>query len=127
MGGSSPNVFHTTPPQPDLKARTTLYSLSVGGAEASQNGLGERMPAKVVARSAMSPLLGVGQHAVDRLGGDLAVLHRLYGQIRSGDAVAPGKDARQRRLPLGIDNDAPALQRRCVLDRRHDEMLAHRF
>src|SRR5215470_2907796 len=53
MGGSSPSVFHTTPPQPALKARTTLYSLSVGGAEASQNGFGDLMPTKLVLRSAM--------------------------------------------------------------------------
>ena len=50
---SSPSVFHTTPPQPALKARTTLYSLSVGGAEASQNGFGDLMPTKLVRRSAM--------------------------------------------------------------------------
>src|SRR6185369_3183778 len=53
MGGSSPRVFHTTPPQPALKARTTLYSLSVGGAEASQNGFGDLMPTKSVLRSAI--------------------------------------------------------------------------
>src|SRR6202522_480670 len=54
MGGSSPRVFHTTPPHPALKARMTLYALSVGGAEASQNGFGDRMPAKVVRRCAMA-------------------------------------------------------------------------
>src|SRR5262245_7117811 len=65
MGGpASPSVFHTTPPQPALKARTTLYSLSVGGAEASQNGFGDLMPTKLVRRSAMSvPLLNLwGAH-----------------------------------------------------------------
>src|SRR5665213_3107600 len=58
MGGpSSPKVFHTTPPRPALKARTTLYSLSVGGAEASQNGFGDLIPANSERRSAMgSPL-----------------------------------------------------------------------
>ena len=53
MGGSSPSVFHTTPPQPALKARTTLYSLSVGGAEASQNGFGDLMPTNSDLRSAI--------------------------------------------------------------------------
>src|SRR5258708_2573790 len=57
MGGSSPSVFHTTPPQPALKARTTLYSLSVGGAEASQNGFGDLMPTKLVRRSATNASL----------------------------------------------------------------------
>src|SRR3546814_17622712 len=56
MGGSSPRVFHTTPPQPALKARTTLYSLSVGGAEASQKGLGAFTPAISQRRSAMTVL-----------------------------------------------------------------------
>ena len=40
-GPSCPRVFQTTPPQPASKARRTLYSLSVGGAEANQNGLGD--------------------------------------------------------------------------------------
>ena len=53
MCGSSPSVFQTTPPQPASKARRTLYSLSVGGAEASQNGFGERMPTKSQRRSAI--------------------------------------------------------------------------
>src|ERR1700730_17998850 len=56
MGGSSPSVFHTAPPQPALKARTTLYSLSAGGAEASQNGFGDAMPAKLHLRSAIELL-----------------------------------------------------------------------
>src|SRR3546814_15871833 len=56
IGGSSPRVFHTTPPQPALKARTTLYSLSVGGAEASQKGLGDFTPAISQRRSAMTVL-----------------------------------------------------------------------
>ncbi len=50
--GPRPASSTRPPPQPALKARTTLYSLSVGGAEASQNGFGERMPTKVVRRSA---------------------------------------------------------------------------
>ncbi len=54
MCGSSPSVFHTTPPQPASNARRTLYSLSVGGAEASQNGLGERIPTKSLRRSAIA-------------------------------------------------------------------------
>src|ERR1700690_1551545 len=98
MGGSSPSVFQTTPPQPASKARATLYSLSVGGAEASQNGFGLGMPAKVVRRAAMVRRWGVGadasrggaanagegragaehaERAVDRMRGDPAVLDRL--------------------------------------------------
>jgi hypothetical protein len=58
MGGpASPKVFQTTPPHPASKARRTLYSLSVGGAEASQNGFGDLMPMKSVDRLAMASLL----------------------------------------------------------------------
>src|ERR1022692_3315116 len=49
----SPMVFHTAPPQPASKARMTCSPVLVGGPEASQKGLGQRMPAKLVARSAM--------------------------------------------------------------------------
>src|SRR5215470_9338405 len=114
MGGSSPSVFHTTPPQPALKARTTLYSLSVGGAEASQNGFGDLMPARLERRSAMiSVLLGsrrlsAPQVAVDRVRGDLAVLHTAHRKIEAGHAIAAGIDAGQRGLPVLVHGDAPA-------------------
>src|SRR5688572_25066430 len=48
-----PNVFQTTPPQPASKARSTLYFLSVGGALANQNGLGDLMPRKFALMSAI--------------------------------------------------------------------------
>jgi hypothetical protein len=41
-----PNVFQTTPPQPASNARNTFIFLSVGGALASQKGLGDLMPRK---------------------------------------------------------------------------------
>ena len=46
-------VFQTAPPQPYSKARWICAPLLVGGAYASQKGLGERMPAKSMLRSAM--------------------------------------------------------------------------
>src|SRR5690242_19667949 len=49
----SPMVFQTAPPQPASKARLTWSPQLVGGPEASQKGLGQRMPAKLVVRSAM--------------------------------------------------------------------------
>ena len=52
-GPSEPRVFHTTPPQPASKALRTLYSLSVGGAEASQNGFGDEIPQKFEVKSAI--------------------------------------------------------------------------
>src|SRR5271170_2027651 len=58
----SPMVFHTAPPQPASNARMTCSPQLVGGAEASQNGFGQRMPpAKVVERS------GVGVSGMDSL------------------------------------------------------------
>src|ERR1700750_1706142 len=43
----SPMVFHTAPPQPASKARMICSPQLVGGADASQNGLGASMdPAK---------------------------------------------------------------------------------
>ena len=53
MGGSIPRVFQTTPPQPARKARSTLYNLSVGGAEANQNGFGDLIPPTLQLKSAM--------------------------------------------------------------------------
>src|SRR5580698_6035352 len=49
----SPMVFQTAPPQPLSKARMICSPQLVGGPEANQNGLGLRMPAKLVVRSAM--------------------------------------------------------------------------
>ena len=48
-----PRVFQTTPPQPARNARSTLYNLSVGGAEASQNGFGDFIPPTLQLKSAM--------------------------------------------------------------------------
>src|SRR5689334_9543005 len=98
MGGSSPTVFHTAPPQPASKARTTLYALSVGGAEASQNGLGLLMPTKLLVRSAMLGLLfalrrsrrirhgcDASQPFVDGDRRTLSVLDRLHRQVASAE------------------------------------------
>src|SRR4051794_40866068 len=48
----SPIVFHTAPPHPASNARITWSPQLAGGPEASQNGLGHLMPAKLVVRSA---------------------------------------------------------------------------
>ena len=49
----APMVFHTAPPQPLSNARMICSPQFVGGPEASQKGLGLRMPAKLVVRSGM--------------------------------------------------------------------------
>src|SRR5688572_30265639 len=106
MGGSSPSVFHTAPPQPASKARLTLYALSVGGAEASQKGLGDLMPRKVVVRSAMSLLPG-REVVIDGMRGELAVLHRGDGEIfTAGYTVAAGPDSGKRSATFLVHADA---------------------
>src|SRR4051812_24139794 len=51
-------VFHTTPPQPASNARCAWYPVLAGGPEATQNGLGDLMPARLVERSAMTERIG---------------------------------------------------------------------
>src|SRR5690348_10640629 len=65
-----PKVFHTAPPQPASKARITWPPELAGGAEASQNGFGERMPATLQDRSATGASTEV---AIDGEGGALAL------------------------------------------------------
>src|SRR6056297_597547 len=114
MGGpSSPRVFQTTPPQPASKARRTLYSLSVGGAEASQNGFGLLMPTKSVVRSAISapPGSGARQRGVNIFCGIAAFGDGRHGQVVSADgAIAPGPDTGDRGTPWTCDRDFAALQ-----------------
>src|SRR5947208_16445887 len=105
MGGpASPSVFHTTPPQPARKARSTLVLRSVGGAEASQNGLGDLTPTKLVRRSTIyfpSP-----QRRDDRARRALAVLDRAHGQIEpAGDAIAARPDFGETGAALRVDGD----------------------
>jgi hypothetical protein len=49
----SPKVFQTAPPQPASNARSTIEPIFVGGADASQNGFGDLMPAKFEVKSAI--------------------------------------------------------------------------
>src|SRR5208283_3843526 len=83
----SPRVFHTAPPHPLSKARITCSPLLVGGPEASQKGLGERMPAKLVLRSAIASSFELARHGQ---GGALAVGHRVHHFSSAVDAIAPG-------------------------------------
>jgi hypothetical protein len=52
----TPSVFQTAPPQPVSNAFIIWYPELVGGAEASQNGLGDFIPAKFVKRLAIAIL-----------------------------------------------------------------------
>src|SRR5215212_3668842 len=91
----SPRVFQTAPPQPASNARSTIEPMFVGGAEASQKGLGDLMPAKSTLRSAIAKLLlvrGLRPHSSVSLN-----VLRLF---RQGDARARELDAlaRERRV-----------------------------
>src|ERR1035441_8900214 len=77
----SPMVFHTAPPHPASKARMICSPELVGGPEASQKGLGQRMPAKLLARSAMV-------HHPE--GSTLAIGHGVDHFAAAVDAIAAG-------------------------------------
>src|SRR5712671_2579848 len=93
----SPKVFQTAPPQPASKARMICSPQLVGGPEASQKGLGQRMPAKFVVRSAMILIQGL---RVDRPGGlsyshhpesgAFTIRHRVHHFAAAVDAIAAG-------------------------------------
>ena len=84
-------VFHTAPPQPASNARCTCIPELLGGADASQNGFGERIPAKLMLRSATRH-----QPFVNRSRGQLAILHRHHRRSRAAraDAISAGIHAR---------------------------------
>src|ERR1700735_1561762 len=84
----SPSVFQTAPPQPASKARITCSPVFAGGADASQKGLGLRMPAMSMPRSAMGPLHD------EVTGGVAAVGDGVDDLLAAVDAVAPGEDLR---------------------------------
>ena len=68
----SPTVFQTAPPQPASKARATISPVLVGGALASQNGLGLRMPAMSTARLTPGARSGAGIGLISRRAGATA-------------------------------------------------------
>src|SRR5215475_12882626 len=86
-------VFQTAPPHPASNARCTCGPELLGGPDASKNGLGERIPAKSMLSSAML----LQESAVNRGGGELAVLdgHHRGSGFRQANAIAAGKNALQ--------------------------------
>src|SRR3984885_14252879 len=125
-------VFHTAPPHPASKARITCSPVLVGGADASQKGFGEAMPAKFTARltSDISRL----QLAHDGQRGPLAVRNSIHDLPSTIHAISSGKVLWIRRLPgPAIDYDAATiqghatnalqqLQQRRLADSRNDEV-----
>jgi hypothetical protein len=103
----SPIVFQTAPPHPASNARIICSPQLVGGAEASQKGLMQGIPAKVV--------LSVGtlslQPRSDADSGTFAVGHCIHYFASTIGAVASCKILRVRRLPGdAIDKNVSALK-----------------
>src|SRR5690242_11544318 len=98
----SPMVFHTAPPHPASRARITWSPQFAGGPDASQNGFGQRIPAKLVVRSAMGHLRDDGECGAFAVGDGVdhfaAAVH----------AIAAGVVSRVARTAGGtIDYDHP--------------------
>src|SRR5262245_32310686 len=102
-------VFQTAPPQPYSKARCTCAPELAGGADASQNGFGDLMPAKSMPRSAIRYLLL--PKPVDRGSRDLSVLggHHRGCRTSGPDTIAAGEDTRKAGLEFGVHLDEAAL------------------
>src|ERR1700757_3214026 len=85
-------VFHTAPPQPASKARMICSPQFVGGAEASQKGLGESMrPAKPRTRRSGPVLDMTGLRLLEHgQRGALAVSHRVNNFAAAVHAIAAG-------------------------------------
>src|SRR5579862_8392106 len=105
----SPMVFHTAPPHPASNARMICSPQFVGGADASQKGLGDRMPAKFVERSGIRHPEGLR----DCDTGTLSFRNGIHHFAASVHAVAAGEIFRtvpasdecpMRRLPNSWDN-----------------------
>src|ERR1017187_6516870 len=101
-------VFHTAPPHPLSKARMICSPQLVGGPDASQKGLGERMPAKFVVRSAIGSSFELACHG---LGGAFAVGHRVDEFSSAVDAINAGIITRVGGAAGGtIDRDGAAVE-----------------
>src|SRR5580658_9545805 len=103
-------VFHTAPPHPASKARITCSPVFVGGAEASQNGFGDTMPAKFTAR--LTSDMRCLQSARHRERCPLAICYGIHNFAAAIHAISTGKIFRIRRLPrLAIDHQSSAIER----------------
>src|ERR1700752_4985393 len=102
-------VFQTAPPQPASKARMTCSPVLVGGADASQKGLGEAMPAKFTARF----MSDISRLQLARNGHPCALPVRDCAPhfASAVHAVSAGKVFWIRRLAgLALDNHPPAIE-----------------
>src|ERR1700743_2067822 len=90
----SPIVFHTAPPQPASNARMICSPQLVGGADASQNGFIQRMPANVVSSVGIFTL----QPGRNSYAGPFSIGHRVHNFAAAVRTVAAREVLRVRRL-----------------------------
>src|SRR5450631_576600 len=102
-------VFHTAPPHPASKARMICSPQLVGGADASQNGLGHWMPQKVVASVGLGMLDPQPSGDADTCA--FSVGHCIDHFAAAIGAVSAREVIRNRGLAGGpIDRDTAALK-----------------
>src|SRR5579862_2955046 len=93
---ASPMVFQTTPPQPASNARCACFAVFDGGPDATQNGFGDLMPAKLTDKSAMrGSVVRAREHRVDAPRRAFAVGHRMHHLVPAVRAIAARKHTRQ--------------------------------
>src|SRR5438552_13606349 len=101
-------VFQTTPPQPASNARWHWYAVLEGGPEATQNGLGDLMPARFIERSDINSYLDsvtrglhrffhffTGEQLVNAPRGSLAFGDGINDFLAAIGAVTAGKNPGQ--------------------------------
>ena len=111
--GWSPIVLVTTPPQPAANARSIVSGDSVGGAEASRNGFSNRMPVKMVDRSAIGTPWHHQSRTRDRR-------RRAIGRESTGHAPCRAAQTMVRRFGLDNRDECPLARRPPVADDRRD-------
>src|SRR5487761_2101100 len=111
-------VFHTAPPQPASKARMICSPQLVGGAEASQKGLGELMPPA----NPWTRMSGTGNLREVEHGecGALAVGHGIHNFASAVDAVAASEVAGMAGLSGGAIGDDAAVPHFDVSELLHE-------
>src|SRR5579875_330740 len=103
-------VFHTAPPQPESNARMICSPQLVGGADASQNGLRRRIPAKVVSSVGLGILSSEYPRGHPEAGA-LPIRDSVDHLAAAIRAVATGEVLRIRCLAArSVNRNSPALQ-----------------
>src|SRR6266436_8504223 len=107
-----------------ISARCTCAPELVGGAEASQKGFGDRIPVKLMRRSAMC-----FQPFLNRARREFSILHRHYGGGRSARAyaISAGKHSRQTGFEVAIHMNETLVRLQTKLGNQRRLLLPDRF